>query len=174
MQALHRFSRVITAATLMLPTTGAHAGTILNVGGTLSGANEVPPTASSGVGSVLVVLHKRSQTIEIKGSFRNLTTSATAAHIHCCAPLGTNVGAATAMPAFAGFPLKVTSGSFELAFSLTNPSFYNPAFVLAVDGTSEGAEAALEAGIEAGLSYFSIHTTKFPSGEIRSQLVTVP
>ena len=174
MRALSPVLSVITAATLMLPTTGAHAGTILKVGGTLSRANEVPPTASSGDDLVLVVLNRTTQTIEIRGSFSNLTTIATAAHIHCCAPLGKNVGVATTTPAFAGFPLGATSGSFDLTFSLRNPSFYNPAFVVAIDGTIEGAEKALEAGIEAGLSYFDIHTTKFPGGEIRSQLLAVP
>jgi hypothetical protein len=36
------------------------------------------------------------------------------------------------------------------------------------------AEAALIAGIEAGESYLNIHTTSFPSGEIRGFLVPAP
>ena len=37
-------------------------------------------------------------------------------------------------------------------------------------GTIPLAEAALVAGIEAGQSYFNIHTVMFSGGEIRSQL----
>ena len=32
------------------------------------------------------------------------------------------------MPAFAGFPLGVTSGTYDHTFSLLDPTFYNPAF----------------------------------------------
>ena len=64
-----------------------------------------------------------------------LTSNDMAAHIHCCAPLGTNVGVATTVPAFPGFPLGVTSGTYSsVVFDLTQPTIYNPAFV-----TLEGA-----------------------------------
>jgi len=32
------------------------------------------------------------------------------------------------VPAFAGFPLGVTSGTYDHTFSLLDPTFYNPAF----------------------------------------------
>jgi len=35
-------------------------------------------------------------------------------------------------------------------------------------------EAALVQGIENGMTYFNIHTTMFPMGEIRGQLEPVP
>jgi hypothetical protein len=92
------------------------------------------------------------------------------AHIHCCAPLGTNAGVATTVPAFAGFPLEVTQGTYlSPLFDLRDPSFYNPAFVTLQGGLAR-AEAALIAGILGERSYFNIHTTNFPPGEIRSQL----
>ena len=40
--------------------------------------------------------------------------------------------------------------------------------------SSPQAEAALIAGIEDGQSYFNIHTTAFPGGEIRGQLEPTP
>ena len=97
-----------------------------------------------------------------------------AAHIHCCAPLGTNVGVATTVPAFPGFPLGVTSGTYSSAvFDLTQPLIYNPAFVTLQGGLAQ-AEAALIAGIQAGQTYFNIHTVTNMGGEIRGQLTAVP
>jgi len=163
---------VLTAA-LMMQTQIAYAGSITFMG-TLSGANEVPPTSSLGTGVVTVILDRASQTLEETVNFSNLTTPDTMAHIHCCAPLGTNVGVATAIPALPGFPLGVTSGTFDQTFSLTDAAFYNPAFVTANGGTVAGAEATLVAGIEAEHAYFNIHSPTDPSGEIRSQLFQVP
>ncbi len=73
-----------------------------------------------------------------------------------------------------GFPLNVTSGTFDQTFSLTSAAFYNPAFITANGGTVAGAEAALVTGIENTQAYFNIHTTINPGGEIRSQLFPVP
>lgn len=139
--------------------------------GNLSAANEVPPVASPGTGLATIILDPTAQTIEIKASFGNLTSNTTMAHIHCCAPLGTNAGVATIMPAFPNFPLGVTSGSYDMTFSLNDPGFYNPMF----DGpTTADKRDTLIAGIEAGMAYFNIHTVNFGGGEIRSQLFPTP
>jgi hypothetical protein len=123
---------------------------------------------------VTAVLNTTAQTLELNVSFSGLTSNDTAAHIHCCAPLGTNAGVATTVPAFTGFPLGVTSGTFlNQTFDLTNSSFYNPAFVTAEGGLAQ-AEAALIAGIEGGDTYFNIHTMINPGGEIRGQLTQTP
>src|SRR5207253_3153330 len=140
-------------------------------GGILSGANESPPTNSPGGGSVTVVLDPTAETIQILASFFGLTTLDTAAHIHCCQTTPGNpptVGVATTVPTFAGFPLGVTQGTYlSPVFSLEDSSFYNPAFVT-MQGGLEQAETALIAGIENGLTYFNIHTSQNPGGEIRT------
>jgi CHRD domain-containing protein/PEP-CTERM motif-containing protein len=159
-------------AALMLQIQAAYAGSITFMG-TLSGANEVPVVVSPGTGAVTVILDPALQTLEEKVTFSDLTTPDTMAHIHCCAPLGTNVGVATALPALPGFPLGMTSGTFDKTFSLTDQTFYNPAFVTAHGGVA-GAEATLITGIEDEQAYFNIHTTTNPGGEIRSQLFQVP
>ena len=74
-------------------------------------------------------------------------------------------------PDIAGFPLGVTSGTYDNILDLTLASSYNPAFVTDEGGTTAGAEAALEAAIEAGTAYLNIHTSMFPGGEIRGILV---
>jgi hypothetical protein len=84
------------------------------------------------------------------------------------------IGVATTLPAFPGFPLGVTSGTYDSAvLSLTDPGTYNPAFVTLKGGIA-GAEAALVAGIENAETYLNIHTTLFPGGEIRGFPVAVP
>ena len=96
---------VTMAAALMLPATAAHANPMTFIGN-LSGANEVPPTASAGTGLATIVLDPTAQTLQVNATFSGLTSNDVAAHIHCCAPLGTNVGVATTVPAFPGFPLE--------------------------------------------------------------------
>jgi len=158
-----------TATALMLsaPVTYAVPMTFVT---NLAGANEVPAVPSPGTGFAAVVLDPTAQTIQINVGFSGLTSPDAMAHIHCCAPLGTNVGVATTLPAFPGFPLGVTSGSYISAiFDLTQPTIYNPAFVTMQGGLSQ-AEAAFIAGIQNGLTYLNIHTTTFPGGEIRGQL----
>jgi hypothetical protein len=163
---------IVTA--LMLPVPTAYAIPITFVG-SLTGANEVPLVASPGTGLATVVLDPTAQTIQINATFSGLTSNDTAAHIHCCAPLGTNAGVATTVPAFPGFPLGVTSGSYSsVVFDLTQPTIYNPAFVTLQGGTIPLAEAALIAGIENGQTYLNIHTMNNPGGEIRGQLEPVP
>jgi hypothetical protein len=121
-----------------------------------------------------VVLDPTAETLELAVTFSTLTSPDQAAHIHCCGPLGTNVGVATALPALPGFPLMVISGIFDQTFSLADSAFYNPAFITANGGTVAGTEPALVAGIENTQAYFNIHTTINPGGEIRSQLFPAP
>ena len=164
------------AAALILPAP-AHADLMTFIAD-LSGANENPPILSNGTGLATVVLDPTAQTLQVNATFSDLTSNTTAAHIHCCQAMpGTNenVGVATTVPAFPGFPLDVTSGNYSSAvFDLTDPLIYNPAFVMMFEGGLPEAEAALIAGIEAGLTYFNIHTVNNPGGEIRGELSTVP
>ena len=162
------------AAALILPAP-AHADLMTFIAD-LSGANENPPTMSNGMGLATIVLDTTAQTLQVNATFSDLTSNTTAAHIHCCQAMpGTNenVGVATTVPAFPGFPLDVTSGTYSSAvFDLTQPLIYNPAFVMMQGGLAQ-AEAALIAGLVGGLTYFNIHTVDNPGGEIRGEL-TVP
>ena len=169
-----RYIALITVAAALMLTAPAARATPMAFGGIPSGANEVPPVNSPGAGTVTVVLDPTAETIQILASFFGLTTPDTAAHIHCCAPLGTNAGVATTLPAFAGFPLNVTQGTYlSPLFSLEDPTFFNPAFVT-LEGGMEQAETALINGILNGMTYFNIHTTQNLGGEIRTQLLPIP
>src|SRR5262249_29897609 len=144
----------------------------------LSGANEVPPVSPAGTGSATVVLDPTAQTLQVSAMFSGLTSGTTAAHIHCCAPLGTNAIVATLQPAFPDFPLGVTSGTYNsdlsIVLDLTMASSYNPDFITAHGMTVAQAAADLIAGILSGQSYLNIHTLDNPTGEIRAQLVPAP
>ena len=167
----------LTAA-LAFQASGANA-TPMTFVGSLSGANEVPVVVTPATGSTTVILDPTAQTLQVNVSFSGLTSLTTAAHIHCCAPLGTNAMVATTVPAFPGFPI-VANGNGVTAFnyvspilSLTDSGTYNPAFVTAEGGLMQ-AEAALVAGIENGETYLNIHTMTNPGGEIRTFLFPAP
>lgn len=137
----------------------------------LSGPQESPPQASPGTGNAIITLNTGAQTLHVVVTFSGLLGTTTASHIHCCTALpgvGT-AGVATTTPTFAGFPLGVTSGSYDNVLDLTLTTSYNPAFVTAQGGLA-GAEAALIAGMLAGDTYINIHSTFAPGGEIRGFL----
>src|SRR5215213_1631586 len=141
---------------------------------TLTGAQEVPPTGSPGIGSALVTLDTLTNQFTVNVSFAGLVSPTIASHIHCCAGPGVNAMVATAVPTFPGFPLGVTTGTYLMTFDLTLASTYNPAFITAHGGTVAGAQAAFIAGLISGQTYLNIHTSQFPGGEIRGQLQAVP
>src|SRR5262249_48855898 len=154
----------LLAAALILPVPVAHAATETFIA-SLNGANDGTPSLATGLATV--ILDPVAQTLQINATFSGLTSNTMAAHIHCCAPLGTNAGVAPtvptfpAVPPFLGFPLGVTSGTFTSGvYDLTQPLIYNPAFITA-RGSLAASEAALIAGIEGGMTYFNIHTVNF-------------
>lgn len=141
---------------------------------TLTGAQEVPPTGSPGIGSALVTLDTVTNILTVNASFAGLVSPTVASHIHCCAGPGVTAIVATAVPTFPGFPLGVTTGTYLMSFDLTSASTYNPAFITAHGGTVAGAQAAFITGLTNGLTYLNIHTMQFPTGEIRGQLGEIP
>lgn len=112
---------------------------------TLSGAQEVPPNASTATGSATVVLNDAQTMITVSVSFSGLTTNATGAHIHEGAPgvAGPIVFALTGVP-------ETTSGS--------------------VSGQTFSITPAQVDQLEAGNYYVNVHSSTFPGGEIRGQL----
>ena len=142
----------------------------------LSGPNESPANISPGTGQADVYFDDTAQTMEVVVSFSGLLGTATASHIHAATALpntGT-AGVATETPTFGGFPLGVTSGSYDHWFDLTLAPSFNPAFITANGGTVGSASTAFENAMLANKTYLNIHTTQFPGGEIRGFLHAVP
>src|SRR5918999_1043981 len=122
---------------------------------TMTGAQEVPPTGSPGIGSALVTIDTVTNLMTINVSFAGLLSPTTIAHIHCCAGPGATAIPATTVPSFPGFPVGVTTGTYLQTFDLTLASTYNPAFIAANGGTVAGGQAALFTGRVKWLAYFN-------------------
>jgi len=144
----------------------AHADTITYTA-TLLGSNEVPPTGSPATGFATFILN--GNLLSIDESFTGLTAPASAAHIHCCGPVGVNE--IVAVP-FTPFP-NTTSGTFMATVDLTLAATYNAAFITQEGGTVALAEAGLIAALNSGNTYANIHNTNFLGGEIRGQIFQV-
>lgn len=160
--------------TAILSLAGAAYGAPITFTGILSSATTNPPTGSPGTGATTVTYDAATHLLTVAATFTGLQSPTTAAHIHCCVLPNGNAGVATTVPTFPGFPLGVTSGTYNQTLDLTVASSFNPAFVTASGGTLAAAEAALATGMQNGMTYFNIHTTMFPGGEIRAFLVPEP
>jgi hypothetical protein len=114
---------------------------ITNFSGTLSGANETPPTGSAATGTVDFSFNGSTKILTGTVTYSGLT--ATAAHIHSGA-----VGVAGPVV----FPLGETSLASPISF------------------TSVALDAAQESDLMNNLYYVNIHSAAFPGGEIRAQL----
>lgn len=143
---------------------------------TLNGPNESPANVSPGTGFAQVDIDTILNTMHVQATFSGLLGTTTASHIHAATALaGTGTaGVATQTPTFTGFPLGVTSGTYDHLFDLAIASSYNASYVTANGGTAASAEAALLAAMADGKAYLNIHTTSFPGGEIRGFLAPVP
>ena len=114
---------------------------------TYSGANEVPPNASTATGTIVGVYDDVNNTIYYNIVFSGLSANATAAHFHAPAVPGVNAGVTLG---HAGFPTAVTSGNYSKIDVFTD---------------------AQETNLKAGLMYSNIHTSLLPGGEIRAQII---
>jgi hypothetical protein len=152
------------------------AATIISYEATLNGPNVSPPNASPASGLAQVDYDNIAKTMHVRVTFSGLLGTTTAAHIHSptTLPFSGNAGVATTTPSYVGFPLGVTSGTFDNTLDLTLASSWNSSYITANGGTTAGAEAAMALSMAAGTAYFNVHTTVFPGGEIRGFLTPVP
>lgn len=169
---IFRFTSLVSATLWVL---SAHA-TIYLFDANLSGPAESPPNASPATGFAQVTFDDVANTMNVDVSFSGLTGTTTASHIHAATltPGSGTAGVATTTPYFAGFPIGVTSGTYNNTLDMTQASSYNSAYITANGGTVASAETALLSAMLADEAYLNIHTTTFGGGEIRGFLTLVP
>ena len=165
---MKRFVMFLVLGSAMLVVAPLSQAARFSVG--LSGPAEAPPNASPGIGGGFVELDPVAHTLRVSFSFSGLTAPTSATHIHCCVLPNGTAGVATTLPAFTGFPLGTTSGTFDGTFSTLSATTWNPAYIAANGGTPATAETALLNGMRATSAYLNVHTTAFPGGEIRGFL----
>ncbi|MEO8012853.1 CHRD domain-containing protein [Polaromonas sp.] len=135
---------VISGCGMMKPSSTSMSGANLVALSTqLRAANEVPPNASQGSGSVDAVLNKDTNLLRWKVSYTGLSGPATAAHFHGPAAAGANAGVVLPWPSPVASPME---GSATLT-------------------------PAQAAELMAGRWYANIHTAANPGGEIRGQMM---
>jgi hypothetical protein len=167
-----RFALILAVASALFGAPFAFAG-LVTYNATLNGSNEFPGNASPGVGFASIRWDSVTHMMGVQVTFSGLTGTVTASHIHCCTS-SANMGAAgvaTVTPTFTGFPLGITSGTYDSVFDMSLPSSFNSAFITAHGGSALSAETGLFAGMSAEQTYFNIHTSTFGGGEIRGFLV---
>jgi hypothetical protein len=148
------------------------AGVLLGAPVTYHGTLAQDGTGSPGTGTTQVDIDTVANTLRVQVAFSGLLGTTTAAHIHAptAAPFTGNAGVATQTPTFSGFPLGVTSGTYDQTFDMTLASTWNGSYVTANGGSVAATEAAFAAALAAGKAYLNIHTSSFGGGEIRAFL----
>ncbi len=121
-------------------------------GGPLSGAQEVPAVVTSATGQGTAVISADGSTITYLVTYSGLSGTVNAAHFH--------TGAAGVA---GGVILPLVAGPSPMSGTLTAANF----------GTGSGSVTTFVqavAAIRAGTTYFNLHTTANPGGEIRGQV----
>src|SRR5262245_5620328 len=110
----------------------------------LDGLQETPPNASPATGTATMTLDTTANTITMTLNFSGLLAPQTAAHIHGPGAPGVPAGILVPLP----------TGTFvNQVFPITD---------------------TIEGHILAGLTYINVHSTMFPAGEIRGQILMEP
>jgi hypothetical protein len=112
----------------------------------MKGATEVPPTTSSGAGTLTASYDPATKMLTWEGSFSGLSGPATAAHFHGPAEAGKNAAPAVWISE-KGQPF---SSPFKGSATLTD---------------------AQADDLQKGMWYVNVHTAANPGGEIRGQVV---
>jgi hypothetical protein len=166
--------RATILAAAMLTSVGAGPGFAQEVGfknihEVLTGLREVPVISTVGHGQFRARISNDGSAIQWELSYANLEGEVQQAHIHFGPPnntggigvfLCTNLGNGPAGTQVCPQSPATISG-LAVAADVIGPTG---------QGIEAGALSELIAAIRAGMTYVNVHTTKWPAGEIRSQI----
>jgi hypothetical protein len=134
---------LVCASALALMASGASHADLLNLGATLSGAAEVPPNTSAGMGQLQAEFDKATNTFSYTLRYSGLSGPVKAGHFHGPAEAGNNAGVALGINNVGESPVQ---GRAVLT-------------------------AAQAADLLAGKWYVNLHTAANPGGEVRGQVI---
>jgi hypothetical protein len=112
----------------------------------LSGADEVPPVTGEGTGTVETDLNRKTGVLTWTITYAGLTGPVTAAHFH--GPASAGEGAGVVVP---------------ITGNLVSP----------IKGQTPLTSAQVT-GLVAGRWYVNLHTSAYPEGEVRGQVIAMP
>lgn len=170
--------RLKVAAGVAIAATVTGAGTVAVAGGgdsireELSGYEEVPAVSTAATGKFRAHVWSANGEIRYKLRYADLEGDVTQAHIHLgqrhvnggiSVFLCTNIGGA---PAGTAGAQPCPPAPAQVSGTLTAADVIGPAS----QGIEPGEFDELVRAIDAGVTYANVHSSKFPSGEIRAQL----
>ena len=138
----------------------------------LSGYHETPLALStSGSGSIRLRINPDAGTIAYRVRYANLEGTVTQSHIHFGSPsqsggISVWLCGTAALPGPSGTPACPTTNPGEVSGTLHAGDVIGPNG----QGIAPGEFAELLAAIRADSTYANVHSTKYPTGEIRNQL----
>lgn len=130
----------------------------------LSGADEVPPVATRGRGHLSLDVAPDGSSIDYELSFSDLSSPSTAAHLHL-GQSGVNGPIFAFLCGGAG-----QQGCPGVSGNVAGTLFAEDILAVPDRGLEAGDLASALRLIRAGAVYVNVHTTLFPSGEIRGQV----
>jgi hypothetical protein len=141
---MYSFKSTVVAclSTLALLASNASHADMLNLGATLSGAAEVPPNTSAGMGQLQAEFDKATKTLRYTLRYSGLSGPVKAAHFHGPAEAGKNAGVVLGINNAGDSPVQGSA-------------------VLTMDQAAD---------LLAGKWYVNLHTAANPGGELRGQV----
>jgi hypothetical protein len=138
----------------------------------------VPEGAGTGSGTGSAIYNDVTHSFQMSANFSGLSGTVSQTHFHgaTTTPGVGNAGIMVGNTSLPGFPLGGTSGNYSQTIDLSQSSVYSVAFFTSVPiGSSvANAEAAFITALNQGRSYWNIHSSTFPGGEIRAWATLVP
>lgn len=147
-----RLRHSLLASALLLAISAHVAAAATGFSATINGAQVAPPgSISTATGSGTCILNNAGTQLSFAITYSGLITNSTAAHFHGPGLPGVNAGVVFNLASFG--TLGATSGAFNGVWNI---------------------DATNLARLNAGSLYINIHTSTYPGGEIRGQVVSNP
>jgi len=131
----------------------------------LNGSYQVPPSQTSGTGTVTATYDSATKRLSWKGTYSGLSGAATAAHFHGPAAAGANARLVFWISESIG---QCSQGECKLSGDTKAQPLTSP-FAGSAELTDAQAAELLN-----GMYYVNVHTNAYPRGEIRGQLLKAP